>query len=173
MAISLYDASVASFLQLLGGIANVLDKGAQFAREQNLDLQEIVNYRMREDMAPFSFQVLSVRHHSLGAVEGLRAGVFQPPPKLGDIDYAGLQGLVGEAVEGLQAVAREDLEGREQDPMIFKVGSREIPFTAADFILSFSLPNFYFHATTTYAVLRMHGVPLGKLDYLGALRTTA
>ena len=84
-------------------------------------------------------------------------------------------------VEGIRCAAcawliRSQLESREgidalaDGPMLFKMGSTEIPFTTGNFILSFSLPNFYFHATTTYDVLRMHGVPLGKVDYLGALR---
>ncbi len=54
--------------------------------------------------------------------------------------------------------------------MVFKLSDSEVPFTTTNFLLSFSLPNFYFHATTTYDILRMHGVPLGKFDYLGALR---
>ena len=55
-------------------------------------------------------------------------------------------------------------------PMLFKMGETEIPFTTSNFLLSFSLPNFFFHATTTYSILRMHGVPLGKMDYLAAMR---
>ena len=56
-------------------------------------------------------------------------------------------------------------------PMVFRIGEREIPFSSDSFVLSFSLPNFFFHATTTYAILRKHGVALGKRDYLGQLRT--
>lgn len=170
MAISLYDISVASYLQTLGGIANVLSRGAQHAADGLLDLEQIVRFTLRDDMAPFSFQVISVWHHSLGAIEGLKKGLFQPPPKMSGLDYTQLQGLVAEAIEGLQGESRESIDTVADEPMLFKVGSTEIPFTTGKFILSFSLPNFYFHATTTYDVLRMHGVPLGKMDYLGALR---
>jgi hypothetical protein len=170
MSISLYDASVGAYLQTLGGVANVLDKGAQAAADGTLDLEEVVRFRLREDMATFTFQVISVWHHSLGAVNGLKARLFQPPPNLGHQSYQQLQGLVAEAISGLQQVEREEIDALADQPMIFRLSSREIPFTTDNFVLSFSLPNFYFHATTTYAILRMHGVPLGKMDYLGNLR---
>ena len=170
MAISLYDTSVASYLQILGGVDNVLAKGEQYCAENDIDLEDIVSYKLRDDMLPFSFQVISVWHHSLGAINGLKKGQFQPPPKMSGMDYPKLRGLVAEAIEALQAESREDIDALSGKPMLFKMGSTEIPFTTDNFLLSFSLPNFYFHATTTYSVLRLHGVPLGKMDYLGALR---
>ncbi len=170
MSISLYDASVASYLQTLGGVSNVLAKGEAFADGGNLDLEAIVGFKLRDDMAPFSFQVLSVWHHSMNAIRGLKEGLFQPPPRMSDLDYGKLKGLVAEATLSLEAESREDIDALAGRPMIFRIGDREIPFTTDDFILSFSLPNFYFHATTLYDILRIHGVPLGKRDYLGALR---
>ena len=68
MSLSLYDLSVASYLQILGGVANVLAKGEEYAAAGNMDLEQIVRYKLRDDMAPFSFQVLSVWHHSLNAL---------------------------------------------------------------------------------------------------------
>jgi hypothetical protein len=91
MTISLYDAGVASYLQILGGVARVLDKGQQFADETELDLDALVDFRLRDDMLPFGFQVISVWHHSLGAIRGMQAGLFEPPPGMGDLDYAGLR----------------------------------------------------------------------------------
>jgi hypothetical protein len=170
MAISLYDISVSNYLQVLGGITGVLEKGAEFASESDLDLAEIVETRLRPDMLPFQFQVKSVFHHSLGAINGLREGVFTPPPSMPELDYAGLQGLVESATTKLQTVSREEVDALEGRALIFKLGDREIPFTAENFILSFSLPNFYFHAATTYDMLRMAGVPLGKTDFLGKMR---
>ena len=171
MAISLYDISVSSYLQTLGAIAGVLKKGEEFAREKNLDLGEIVQTRLRPDMKPFQFQVISVFHHSWGAITGIREGVFSPPPSM-DLDYAGLQELVQKAARELQAVSREEIDGMEGKAVTFKMGSFEIPFTAANFIMSFSLPNFYFHAATTYDILRMAGTPLGKIDFMGQMRVS-
>lgn len=170
MTISLYDATVATYLQILGGTANVLAKGKSHADETGLDLDELVRFQLRDDMAPFSFQVISVWHHSLGAINGLRARLFEPPPRLSGLNYEKLQGLVTEAVDGLGAVSKEEVDGFADQPMVFRLGETEIPFTTTNFALSFSLPNFYFHATTTYAFLRLHGVPLGKMDYLANMR---
>ena len=170
MSVSLYDLSVASHLQILGGVANVLAKGEEYAATGNMHLKEIVSYQLREDMAPFSFQVISVWHHSLNAIKGLKAGEFSPPPKISGLGYEGLQSLANEAIEGLQDETPEEINALTGKPMLFKMDKTEIPFTTDTFMLSFSLPNFYFHATTTYAVLREHGVPLGKMDYLGQLR---
>lgn len=172
MSVSLYDLSVASHLQILGGVANVLAKGEEYAAGGNMDLDEIVRYKLRDDMFPFSFQVISVWHHSLNAIKGLKAGEFSPPPKMSGLDYRGLKGLVSEAIEGLQRETPEAINALAGKPMLFKMGKVEIPFTTDNFMLSFSLPNFYFHATTTYAVLREHGVPLGKMDYLGQMRVS-
>ncbi len=67
-------------------------------------------------------------------------------------------------------MSEEDINGLSGKPMKFKMGDFEIPFVAENFVMSFSLPNFYFHATTTYDMLRMAGVPLGKRDYMGEMR---
>jgi hypothetical protein len=173
MAISLYDASVSNYLQTLGGLAGVLDKGEQHAGDGGLDLGEIVDYKLRDDMLPFSFQVISAWHHSLGAIKGLKEGLFTPPPSLGALDYGQLQGLVAEAIAGLQAETPEEINTLADKPITFKLAEMEIPFTAENFILSFSLPNFYFHTTTAYDALRINGVPLGKMDFLGQLRVGA
>lgn len=170
MAISLYDVSVSNYLQVLGSVTGILEKGALFASDNNLDLAEIVDTRLRPDMLPFQFQLISVFHHSLGAIEGIREGIFTPPPSMPELDYAGLLGLVGEASTGLEAMTRQEVDGLEGKTMKFKMGDFEIPFTAENFILSFSLPNFYFHATTAYDILRIAGVPLGKMDFLGTMR---
>lgn len=173
MAISLYELSVPSYLQTLGGVAGVMDKGAEYALETGLDLGELVEHRLHDDMLPFSFQVISVWHHSLGAMRGLQAGLFRPPPDLGPLNYEQLRGLVTEAIDELTALSPDKVNALEGNAMMFRMGKVEIPFTMAGFIQSFSQPNFYFHATTTYAILRQHGVPLGKLDYLGALRVAS
>jgi hypothetical protein len=170
MSISFYDASVASYLQVLDGVAGVLDKGASHAAETGMDPQEIVMTRLRDDMMPFHFQVVSVAHHSWGAMQGLAAGSFSPPSFDLDKDYAGLQALVGEARDGLAGLKKADVEALSDKSMVFKLGKKELPFTNQNFLLSFSLPNFYFHATTTYDILRMLGAPLGKMSFLGQMK---
>ncbi len=172
MAISLYDISVVNYLQVLSGMSSVLAKGAEYAAAGDLDLSRIVDTRLAPDMLPFSFQVISVSHHSLGAIQGIRKGLFGPPPSLPDPKYQDLQKLLGEATKELQALSREEVDALQGKAMKFKAGSFELPFIAENFVLSFSLPNFYFHATTAYDILRMSGVPLGKMDFLGPMRVT-
>lgn len=170
MAIPLYDVSVASFLQVLGGVSGFLDKGASHCQEQGIDLKKIVEMRLYPDMLPFRFQIISVAHHSIGALDGVQSGVFMPPAGVADQDYAALQKIVADAHAALQTLTREAVEAMQGKDVVFKLGERSIPFTAEDFLMSFSLPNLYFHATTAYDMLRMHGVPLSKRDFLGQLR---
>ncbi len=170
MAISLYDMSVTCFLQTLGGVAGYLDKGLTHCRDNNIDPGEIVKSRLYPDMLPFSFQIQSVVHHSVGAIEGVKAGLFLPPGKMEPPDYAGLQKLVADAREALAALKPADVNALEGRDVAFQFRDFKMPFVAEGFLLSFSLPNFHFHATTAYDILRSKGVPLGKRDYLGQLR---
>lgn len=169
MAFTLYDATVRTFDQILTSISGVLDKGKSHAAEQGTDLSEIVDLRLIEDMLPFRFQVISVAHHSIGAIKGVEAGVFGPP-SMADESYEDLQQLVSDARGSLAAYSETDINGFEGKMMEFRMGSITMPFKAEDFLLTFSLPNFYFHATTTYDILRLQGVNLGKRDFLGRMR---
>ena len=173
MALSFYDASAGSYLQILGAVSGVLEQGASHAAEAGLDLQEIVMTRLREDMMPLHFQVVSVAHHSLGALQAMESGTFRPPSFDLDKDYAGLQALVTEAREGIAKLDQADIEALGDKSLVFKLGKNEMPFTNENFLLSFSLPNFYFHATTTYDILRMLGVPLGKMAFMGQMKLIA
>ena len=86
------------------------------------------------------------------------------------LDFAGLQKQVSEAREELQKLKPDEVNGLAGKDMVFQMRDNKLPFTAEGFLLSFSLPNFYFHATTAYDILRSKGVPLGKRDFLGRLR---
>ena len=171
MSISFYDVSVGTYQQVLGSVAGILDKGAAFAAESEIDAGEIVGTKLRDDMMPFHFQVVSVCHHSWGALQGMQSGRFTPPSFELDKSYQELQTLVGEAQEGVASISESDAADLADKSMVFAIGDREMPFTNQNFLLSFSLPNFYFHATTTYDILRLKGVPLGKMDFLGQIKT--
>lgn len=170
MAISLYDLSVSSYLQCLGAVTGYLDKASTHCTENGVDLNEIVETRLFADMLPFRFQLVSVAHHSLGALRGIEAGVFTPPSSESDMGFAELQRHVADARETLESYSREQVDALEGRDMVFEIRDRQVPFTAEDFVMSFSLPNLYFHATTAYDILRMKGVPLGKRDYMGRMR---
>lgn len=170
MSTSLYDLSVANYLQTVSAVAACLDKGLAHCTSSKTDPGGMVDCRLAEDMLPLRFQIVSVAHHSLGAIEGVKAGVFSPPGKSDPLDYGGLQKLLADTAEGLRRLSREEVDALAGRDVTFQIGDRKVPFTAENFLLSFSLPNFYFHATTAYDILRNKGVPLGKRDFLGKLR---
>lgn len=170
MSTSLYDLSVGSYLQTVDAAVNFMEKGAAHCRENGIDLADVVATSLYEDMSPFHFQAVCIAHHSIEAVRALESGEFLPPTNYAQTDYAGLQALVRGALEDLKALNAEDVNKSAGGRVLFKLGSNEIPFTTENFVLSFSLPNFYFHTTTAYDILRMTGVPLGKRDFLGNMR---
>ena len=170
MSIPFYDASVGSYLQVLEGVSGVLDKGASYAAETGLDPQEMVMTRLHADMMPLHFQIVSVAHHSWGALQAMQQGSFSPPSFELDMDYASLQSVVKTAIDELSEQNSADVNSLPEKSMVFKLGKNEIPFTNSNFLLSVSLPNFYFHATTTFSILRMLGAPIGKMDFLGPLK---
>jgi hypothetical protein len=126
VSISFYEASVGSYLQELGAVSGVLAKGAAYASEAGLDLQEIVMTRLREDMMPFHFQVVSVAHHSWGAMQGMQKGRFRPPSFDLDQDYAGLQALVADARDRLAELAEPEVEALAGQSMVFNLGKNEL-----------------------------------------------
>ncbi|MBV1879586.1 MAG: DUF1993 domain-containing protein [Pseudomonadales bacterium] len=170
MSVSLYDISVTSYLQVLGAVEGFLEKGRVYCGENNIDLDKVVETRLYPDMNPFRFQVISVAHHSMGSMKGLASGEFAPPAGYGKPDYAGLQTLVAEAKASVASVTEDAAAELAGGQVLFALGEHKMPFTTENFVMSFSLPNLYFHATTTYDILRMQGVPLGKIDFMGSMR---
>lgn len=170
MSNSLYDISVGSYLQALSGMTTVLDKGAAFAADKGLNVDDFVPSKLHDDMLPFLFQVNCARMHSIDALASLKSGEFIPPKSVTQRDYKGLQQMIADSIDELKEVSADEVNSAQGKTVIFKFGEREIPFTAENFILSFSIPNLNFHTTTAYDILRMHGVPLGKGDFLGQMR---
>ncbi len=171
MAILLYDISVATYLQTLGAVSGFLDKGLSRCRENGIDPAEIVETRLFPDMHPFRFQIQQVVLHSVGAVEAIKSGSFKRPGERPQHDYSALQALVIDARNSLQKLTPDEIDRREGAEVVMETRDSKRIFTAEGFILSFSLPNFYFHAATAYDILRTKGVPVGKRDFMGTVRT--
>ena len=170
MPISLYDATIPSQLQLLGSVRALIDKAAANVAEAGKDPAALIDARLAPDMLPLGYQVKSCRAHSLGAIEGVMRGSFSPDQSAWPTDFDGLRALLDESMAALRAVDPAALETRADTDMEFRFGDFVVPFTGGGFLLSFAQPNFYFHATTAYAILRAQGVKVGKRDFLGALR---
>ncbi len=170
MAFSLYDATVANYLQILGAVSGFLDKSLTYFQEKGIDPAEVVQARLAPDMLPLRFQLISVAHHSRGAMEAAKNGVFVPPFGKPDLTYADLQAMVTEARNELSALSPEAVNALVGRDVTFKIGDRALPFTAEGFLMSFSLPNFFFHAATAYDILRHRGAPIGKRDFIGKMK---
>ena len=164
MATSLFDLTVGSYSQVLESAVNFLQKGKDHCGEQGIDLAKIVETSLYETMANFHFQVVSLNHHSSKTIAALSSGEFLPT------DYDGLLAMTKASLDTMQVQTPEAINALAGNPITFKLGSNELPFTAENFVLSFSLPNFYFHATTAYDILRQQGVPIGKMDFLGSMK---
>ena len=171
MTISLYELSVPTFLQTVDAMAGYLDRAVAHCAQTGAAPDDFVEARLFPDMAPFHFQIEAAWHHAVWGVEALKTGAFTPPALVGPVPFAALRTMMARAQAQLAAFDRDEIDacaGRELD---LQIGPRRLAFTAERFVLSFSLPNFHFHAVTAYDILRSRGVPIGKRDYEGTLRT--
>ncbi|GGB67225.1 MULTISPECIES: DUF1993 domain-containing protein [Henriciella] len=170
MTISLYDAVIPPMRQIVGSVQGVLAKGAKHCEAEGKSADALLSDCIHETMLPLTFQLDSVIHHSIGAIDGVRAGEFNAASGLKTHDYAGYQAALAETDERLKALSPDDVNALGGKDVIFRFREQAMPFTAEGFLFSFSKPNLYFHATTAYDILRMKGVPLGKRDYLGQIQ---
>ena len=173
MAFSLYAATIPSYQQTLGAITGLLASAETFCAETQLAPQELIAASLAEDMLPFAYQVKSTAVHSLGAIEGVRRGVFSPDMTPPPQTFAALKGRIADTLTALATITPAEIDGFIGRDMAFEFRERRLEFTAEDFLLSFSLPNFYFHAATAYDILRWQGARIGKRDYMGRLRLKA
>jgi hypothetical protein len=169
MGFSLYQATIPGYLQTLGAVSALLDKAEAHCADNGLAADELIQARLAEDMLPFTYQITSVCHHSMGAIEGLRAGVFSPNMSMA-ADFDGLRDLLTTAQAALGALSEPEVNDFVGEPMRFEFNDFRLDFVAEEFLLSFSQPNFYFHATTAYDILRWKGLPIGKMNFMGRIR---
>ncbi len=169
MPISMHSASVPIFVRTLNNMLLWLDKAEAHAEARNFDPDNYLALRLAPDMLPFTRQIQIASDSVKNGVARL-AGV--EPPKWAD-DEASLDALrarIRKTIEYAESVAAEKIDGSEEREIQLPAGpDRTIPFSGEAFLVHFSLPNFFFHATMTYALLRQGGVELGKMDFLGAL----
>lgn len=173
MPLSLHQALIPSFRQIVGAVEGLVGKAEAFAAERGAAPETLIGARLAPDMLPFAVQVKFVAMHSLGAIEGARAGVFGPDRSPPPADFAGLARLMRDTASSLDRLDPAEVDALQGRPVRFEAGELKLPFTAEDFLLSFAQPNFHFHASMVYAILRREGAPLGKRDFLGKLRLAA
>jgi hypothetical protein len=170
MTFALYAATVPTNLQMLGAMSALIDKAEGWCAEHGLAEAELLARRIAPDMHPLSYQVKSTAVHSIGAIEGVLTGSFSPDTSDLPNSFAPLRARIGDALVALSAIDPPTIDGLVGRDMAFVFGEHRIDYTAEDFLLSFSQPNFYFHCATTYAILRGEGLAIGKRDFLGHQR---
>ena len=173
MSFSLYAATIPTYCQIMGTMSGLLAKAEAFCQEKKLAPGDLIDARLAPDMLPFAYQVKSTAVHSVGAIEGVRKGVFSPDMTPPPADFAGLKSLITQTHTALEAVKPAEIDAFVGRDMRFVFGEYRVDFTAENFLLSFSQPNFFFHAVTAYDILRSKGVSIGKLDFLGRMRKKA
>jgi hypothetical protein len=166
MPVSMYKSSAPIFVQFLNSLSAVLDKAAAHAETKKLDPAFLLNMRLYPDMFPLVRQVRAATDHALTAC-GHLAGVEPPTFANAEASFPELKDRIAKAVGFITGLRPAQIDGTEDKEIVLKFPSGERKFTGQTLLLNFCLPNFYFHATTAYNILRHCGIELGKRDFMG------
>jgi len=168
MTISMHKVSVPAFTRGLSSLKTVLTKGAAHAAAKKIDESVFLNARLFPDMLPLTRQVYIATDFARGTVARL-AGSEPPKWEDNETTFADLIARVDRALEAVKAFTPAQIDGSETRPVTRPVRGEPKTFTGINYLLQYSLPNFYFHVATAYAILRSNGVELGKGDFIGTL----
>lgn len=166
MAVSLHSIATLSILPRFKGLRLALEQAEAYAAERKIDPSVLINARLFPDMAPLKGQVQLSSDHAKGAFYRT-AGIAPPPMADEEQSFAELHARIDKTIELIGAVTPEQMNGREDEQVELKFRSGAMQFSAHDYLIGFALPNFYFHVTTAYDILRHNGLPLGKGMYMG------
>jgi len=166
MPIQLYDVSIPVLARGLTNLNGLLEKAAAHAAAKKFDAVGLLQARLAPDMFPFVRQVQVVCDSAKGAASRL-AGVENPRHEDHEANFAELQARVAKTLEFVNSCTAAQLEGAETREIVLSFPTHSLKFTGLSYLTSFALPNFYFHLTTAYDLLRANGVELGKRDFLG------
>ena len=168
MAITLYDITVPVFVRGLGTLGELLEKGRAFAELEQIDPEEFLRARLAPDMLTLTGQVQ--RASDTAKFAAVRIGEVANQRFADDEkSFEDLQDRISRTQTFLRAVPRDAIDGRAAASVTMQLGPKPQTIGATDYALRFAVPNFYFHLTTAYAIMRARGVALGKPDYIGGL----
>jgi hypothetical protein len=167
MAISMYSAAVPTFVQLLGGLKVVLQKAEEHVTAQKWDPAYILSLRLYPDMFSLERQVRQACTHAIGA--GRVAGVTLPTLPDQDHSFAEMQTRIDKTLDFVKGLRANQLDGKEDSEVTLVQGGQERKVRAQTYLYHQAMPNFYFHTTTAYNILRHLGIVLGKRDFMGQM----
>ena len=167
MNISMYLASAPRFVNTLKNLSAILDKAQAHAEGKKIDPAALLNFRLYPDMFPMKRQVQTACDTAKGAVARL-AGVEVPRHEDNEESFAELKARIAKTIDFIQSIKPAQIDGSEDKNIHLRLGQREIDFKGMQYLLGQALPNFYFHVTTAYDILRHNGVELAKRDYIGS-----
>ncbi len=166
MTLSMYQASVPRFINMLTNLSVILDKAQAHVDAKKLDETALTSFRLYPDMLPMSKQVQIACDTAKGLVARL-AGVEIPAYEDNEKTLADLKTRIAKTMAFIQTFTPAQIDSTEDKDIVVKRGEKETHYKGMQFLLGHALPNLYFHVTTTYAMLRHNGVEIGKRDYLG------
>ena len=168
MPLSMYQASVPTFVQILTALSGVLDKAQAYATAKKFDPTILLSSRLAPSMFPMSRQVQIACDFAKGATARLAAAEVPSWPDH-EKTFAELQERIRKTTDFVQSFKAAQIDGSEEREVKVSVAGQPVLFKGQPYLLQFVLPNFYFHVTTAYAILRHNGVELGKRDFVGAV----
>jgi len=168
MSVSMYALSVPVFSRMLGNLAAILTKAEADATARGIDPSVFLTARLAPDMLTLTRQVQIASDGAKGAVARL-AGVEVPSYLDDEVSFADLQARIAKTLAFIGGVDKAAIDAGQDREIVLKMRTGEVKFVGLAFLLHFAQPNFYFHVTTAYAILRHNGVSLGKMDYLGGV----
>ena len=167
MTISMFQASAPRFVNTLNNLSAILDKAQAHAEAKKIDPLALTAFRLYPDMLPMTRQVQIACDSAKGAMARL-AGVEAPKHEDSEQTLADLKARIAKTVAFIQTIKAAQVDGTEDKDIVIKIGGKDTTFKGMQYLLGFAYPNFYFHVTTAYNMLRHNGVEIGKKDFLGA-----
>lgn len=168
MSISMYSASVPVFTRTLNNLIQILEKAQAHAEAKKIKPEVLLNARLFPDMFALTRQIQIASDFAKGTAARL-AGLEPPSYPDTESSFAELITRVQKTIDFLNTITADKINGSENRDIVLKMHSGELHFKGEAYLTQFSLPNFYFHATTAYAILRHNGIELGKADFIGSL----
>jgi uncharacterized protein len=166
MPLSMYQASVPLFRQTLSALAGILDKAAAYAAARKIEPQVLLGARLYPDMFPFARQVQLTTDFAKGASARL-AGVEIPKYEDTEASFDELKARIAKTLEFIKGLKPAQIDGSEEREIVLTIAGQPMNFKGQGYLTGFALPNFYFHATTAYDILRHCGLEIGKRDFVG------